>query len=234
MDKSSNLSTSPEPRVYVIKNNSKNTLLLKVGLGDECKYETKNIGCIVLPSLKTYKFENTFMPQLLQISIGIVNNDNTIGVMCYELPLFDMIFEIDDSYIPYKEMSMHQFKNYYCEEDDELKPSDASMCNPKYYTITNKTSTNMLLGIGLYDVTQDEIIHLGWIYLPPNKIYTYVNEFITKTFIISGGFNITNDDSVHVICEDMPIFEDIIFDETYKPFMVHTFDDFSYEISNTN
>ena len=218
-----------DPDVVRITNNTSNRIIVKVGLYDILDYETKSIGCITLGTGNSYTYKNRFKTQLLLVSVGSLYDDkpDVIDVICYDLPMFED-FDVDDSFEPYKEMTYEQFADYSDDSnDDDSEPAenDHAVRQPaEEYIISNNTSKNLLLGVGLYGICTHDFWTNGWIHLPPGKTYTYISEYAAKILQIAAGF--ANENNIEMICEDMPIFSDFTFDDMVKPFHTLTYEEF--------
>jgi hypothetical protein len=218
-----------------IKNNSKKDLLLKIGLFNMRNYHSEPIGVTKLPMGKSYEYQNRFTTKLLQISVGIQSDDigsKDVNVICHGLLVFN-IFEIDDNYLPFKNITLNEF-SYSYDGPMNTENSDKLICEPKTYYIINTSTKYMLISISLYDVIKKSTCGTGWIYLPCHTAYTFVNNFATKLFCITAGFPSKNSskDCINIFCEDTPIFKEINeFDDSYQPYKNITYAIFNADYS---
>ncbi|XWV25074.1 putative ORFan [Tupanvirus deep ocean] len=218
------------PFISRINNNCTKNVLLKIGLFNIKTYNFEPIGITVLPAGKTYTYHNRFPTKILQISLGYPGSDvgdDTVDVVCYDILVFGD-FEINDSFVPYKNMKISQFSTSERGCDDPAE-ADKLICDRTTFSITNESSNGVIFYLSIRDVVLDSTYCVGWMYLPINCSYTLVNEFASKIFCVSAGIPSKNigSDMINIFCEDIPIFEDIIIDDSYVPFKKITYAEFT-------
>ncbi|XWV26335.1 putative orfan [Tupanvirus soda lake] len=225
------------PSISRVKNNCTKNVLLKVGLFNVKTYNFEPIGITVLPAGKTYTYHNRFPTKILQISLGYLGDDvgdDTVDVICYDMLVFGD-FEINDFYVSYKNMKISDFHNNESGTDDPAQ-GDKLSCDPSTFSITNESSNSILFYLSIRDIVLDITYCVGWMYLPVNHNYTLVNQFASKVFCISAGIPSKKIGSklINIFCDDIPIFEDIVIDDSYVPYKKITFSEFSMEDDDKN
>lgn len=246
----------PTAKSYTIKNSSGRKIILVVGLYDVTDGSCTKLGHTILPNGKSYQYTNRFITQLFQVSIGYLSEDignNDIDVVCYEIPVFDEVIVIDDTFKPTKTMDRCDFTGINDSDDsdddddnedncvatnNEEKEGNAVssklICQPVSHQISNKSTNDMLINVGIVDILTKEENLIGWTYLPINKTYNYVNEFTAKTLQIKAGIPSKKNPSqcINVFCIDLPVCAELTeFDDSYEPFQKMSHNEFTTSVN---
>ncbi len=96
------------------------------------------------------------------------------------------------------------------------------------FAITNNSNNDLLLCVKMYEVRTETFNRLGTIMLPSRKSHILKNFQMDRIFVVSIG--IMTDKLIGTICYDVPIFDNLIITNDYKPLVLinlQNFEDFN-------
>jgi hypothetical protein len=96
-------------------------------------------------------------------------------------------------------------------------------------TIKNCSSENLLLCMKFYNTFSYSSERIGTFTLPKNKSYVFNNKQLPRLLILSAGIMRDDINKIELICNDVPIFNNIKFTDDHIPYKKTTLKEFESE-----